>query len=116
MTFIVKTRGDTTRPIVAEYTCDACGLFDVLVDRDASGGAPDEVPCIECAAPATWTPSAVAGHVRRVEVVRGGWQKPERKTWLDTRELGEGQSLGEFREKRRAIRAEQRRREIKDLA
>jgi hypothetical protein len=51
---------------------------------------------------------------QRFEVVRGKYEKPERKTWLDTRKLGEGQDIEEFRDERKKIRDEQRWREIKD--
>jgi hypothetical protein len=61
-----------------------------------------------CLLPATWTPSPVAGRVRRVEVTRGKYEKPERKTYLDTRKLGEGQPLEEFQAERRKIWRDER--------
>lgn len=65
--------------------------------------------CKACRLPATWTPSAdIACKVRRIEAVRGKWEKPERKTYLDTRKLGEGQSVDEFRAERRKVWREQR--------
>jgi hypothetical protein len=33
-----------------------------------------------CLAEARWTPTPIPGRVRRIEVSRGGWQKPERST------------------------------------
>jgi hypothetical protein len=80
-------------------------------------GAP-EIPIEEvaCERMGTWTPSAAIGcRVRRVEVVRGGWEKPERKTYLDTRKLGEGQDVGEFQAERKKVWAEQRRKRVKEL-
>lgn len=125
MTFVRKFSGDRTAPIVAVYTCPEHGEFDATVERDENGEAPDTVPCdravsasivphdnkesglalsmLLCNLPATWTPTPVAARVRRFEVVRGKWEKPERSTYLDTRELGEGMEMEEFQEKRNAI-------------
>ena len=134
MTFIVKRRGDTTKPIVCVYTCEEHGAFDVEVKRNERGEAPDRVACpsdaercpacdgvpnrsefvggcdlcfgrkvVWCPFDATWTPSPVVCRVRRVEVTRGKYEKPERKTFLDTRNLGEGQPLEEFQAERRKM-------------
>ncbi len=121
MTYTVKSRGDRSATIVCVYTCPEHGEFDAEVRRDENGDAPDEVKCMEwlpqahpeivghhhpttyCGKWATWTPSPVVGRVRRVEVVRGKYEKPERKTFLDTRNLGEGQSIEEFRAERRKM-------------
>lgn len=130
MTFLRKHSGDSTRPIIAVYTCPEHGEFDAEVARDENGEAPDVIPCefglgatirqgqsesgwvahiALCSEPATWTPSPTVGcRVRRVEVSRGKYEKPERKTYLDTRELGEGQSVEEFQAKRRKIWREKR--------
>lgn len=133
MTFVIKQRGDRSATIVCVYTCPEHGEFDAEVHRDENGSAPDltvcpaeddcwdcggqpsapggQGPCATCngssTAPcgldATWTPSPVLGRVRRVEVTRGKWEKPERKTFLDTRKLGEGQDVDEFRAERRKM-------------
>lgn len=118
MTFVRKFSGDRTAPIVAVYTCPEHGEFDATVERDENGEAPDVEPCpfpvyqpgdccedhcALCYKPATWTPSPVASRVRRVEAVKGTWEKPERPTYLDTRELGEGMDDDEFRAKRAAV-------------
>lgn len=118
MTFIRKHSGDSARPIVAVYTCPEHGEFDAEVERDENGEAPDIEPCpfsvyqpgdccedhrSLCGLPATWTPSPVAARVRRIEAVKGKWEKPERSTYLDTRELGEGMDPDDFAEKRKAI-------------
>lgn len=133
MTFIVKFRGDTTRPIVAVYTCPVHGEFDATVARDESGGAPEEVKCMVwlpqehpeivghhhptayCGEWATWTPSPVACRVRRIEAVKGKWEKPERKTFLDTRDLAEGMDIDDFREKRAQIWEEKRQAEVMEI-
>lgn len=96
--------------IICDYTCEACAI---VFESAVPSPAPDDVECHECGGRATWTPSAlVACRVRRVEVVRGGWQKPERPTYLDTRELGEGQSMDEFRAKRKAVWEERRKADV----
>ena len=133
MTYVVKHRGDTSRPIIAVYTCPEHGEFDAEVKRDESGGAPELTLCraslgwrmdafgpggIEhfCCLPSAWTPTPIACSVRRVEVVRGKWEKPERKTYLDTRKLGEGQDIEEFRAEREKIWDEKRRADVKRMA
>ena len=98
--------------ISSDYNCDGCGVvFEAAVESPS----PDEIPCPVCGGPSTWTPSPVAFRVRRVEVVRGRWEKPERKTYLDTRKLGEGQDIEEFRAEREKIWDEKRRSDVKDL-
>lgn len=141
MTFARKYSGDRTKPIVATYTCPEHGGFDAEVQRNENGEAPDvaecqvpddcwgcggqnctscEVCCGKCVAPchreSPWTPSSTVGcRVRRVEVVRGRWEKPERKTYLDTRKLGEGQDIEEFQAERKKIWNDERHRKVKEL-
>jgi hypothetical protein len=142
MTFIRRHSGDSTRPIVAVYTCPVHGEFDAEVQRDENGEAPDMVACTieddcwgcggqpsapgaahccevcmgksiaSCQRGAPWTPSPVAARVRRVEAVKGTWEKPERETYLDTTELGEGMDIDDFREKRAAIWERRRQEEV----
>jgi len=146
VTFIRKYSGDRTKPIVAVYTCPEHGEFDATVERDENGEAPDVILCprgeqcpackgeldmpqfpggcdlccgrrvVWCPNDATWTPSPVAGRVRRVEVVRGKWERPEHKTYLDTRKLGEGQDPEEFHAEREKVWDEERRKMVKELA
>ena len=110
MTFVVRSSGDRSATIVCVYTCPRHGEFDAEVNRDESGSAPDFADCgsLGCQLKATWTPVAISCRVRRVEVVRGKYEKPERKTYLDTTDLGEGQSDEEFRAQRRKIWREHR--------
>jgi hypothetical protein len=136
VTFTVKSRGDRSATIVCVYTCPEHGAFDAEVHRDENGDSPDEVKCqhwlaqeeteaggyqwhgsptLFCGKWSTWTPVPIAGHVRRVEVSRGKYEKPERKTYLDTRKLGEGQDPDEFRAERKKIWTEKRREKVKDL-
>lgn len=140
MTFTIKIRGSIDRPIAAEYMCPVHGRFTLTVDRDANGDPPSEIACGKriterdaylppvpemsvrwgrpgqlCGLTSPFVISAPRVGVRRVEAVRGGWQKPERKTWLDTRNLGEGQDPDDFRKDREAIRDQQRRDSLKEL-
>lgn len=143
MSYTVKIRGDSTRPMLCVYRCPEHGEFDAEVMRDETGGAPEVIPCpvtvgwegqaerppgtfgatdpgnadgsiyeVLCKQPATWTPSAVACRVRRIEAVKGKWEKPEKRTYLDTRELGEGQDIDDFREKRAKIWEEKRQQDV----
>lgn len=134
MTWTIKVRGSTDRPIAAEYNCPLHGRFTATVDRDANGNAASTAPCPSrtrvgtldrdgsvlvdarpCGLSSPWVISAPRVGVRRVEAVRGSWQKPERKTWLDTRDLGEGQDPDDWRANREAIRDQQRRDSLKEL-
>lgn len=116
MTWTIKIRGTTDRPIAAEYLCPVHGRFAVTVDRDANGDAPSLEACPEdCGAASPYAVSAPRVGVRRVEAVKGGWEKPARKTFLDTRNLGEGQDIDEWREDRARIRDQQRRDSLKEL-
>jgi hypothetical protein len=135
MTYTVKHRGDRTATIVCVYTCEVHGEMEVEVQRDENGSAPDTTKCRVlvdspphehhdgrtyvfrgyCDRPSTWTPQPITCRVKRFEVVRGGWEKPERKTFLDTRELGEGQSMEEFQKKRKAVWDEKRKRDVMEI-
>lgn len=54
--------------------------------------------------------------VKNVEAVRGGYQKPERPTWTDTTNLGEGQDVDDWWDDRAKVWDRQRESEIKELA
>src|SRR5688572_6427817 len=86
--------------ILVDYFCAAC---DSDQEHMVDAPAPDFVECEFCSEQAQWVPSAIIGRVRRVEAVRGKWEKPERPTYLDTHDLGEGQSVEEFQAKRRKV-------------
>lgn len=141
MTFTIKhTRSD--RPVVAEYRCPKHGLFSLEVARDENGDPPVEMPCPAregqlvpasqflslsvaervraslgnaCGVTAPYTVSAPRVGVRRVEAVKGKWEKPEKRTFLDTRNLGEGQDLDDFRADRERIWDEKRKQDLKEL-
>jgi hypothetical protein len=120
MTYISKFRS-TKSTVLAVYTCPTHGEFDCEVERDELGNAPDAIECTQgesygvpcvCGEVATWTPSPIGVRVRRLEVVRGKWEKPERPTYLDTRNLGDGQSLEEFQAERKKVWERKREAEV----
>jgi hypothetical protein len=128
MTFVIKVRGSA--PMVAEYLCPKHGRFDELVDRDANGDPParricgaemvDEYfpgdPPALCARVAEFVMSAPIGRVKRGEAgVQGKYEPPPHSGYMDTRALGEGQSLDEWRADRAKVRQEQRIREITEV-
>lgn len=115
MSFRIIQRGAPSPTVIAEFHCDGHGRFDLEVAR-VDGDPPAFAPCPNCAAPAVWCISAPrVTRVQRITAVRGKSEKPERETWLDTTNLGEGQSLDEFHADRAAIRERQRQREYMEL-
>jgi hypothetical protein len=119
MSFTIKLR-TTKSTMIAEYEClepqhADCGRFAAEVERDENGDPPELVSCDICSGAAEHRISAIVGRVRRVEVTRGKWEKPERKTYLDTRKLGEGQDVEEFQAERKKIWNERRHKRVKDL-
>lgn len=135
MTFAIKVRGAPTATIAAEYYCEEHGRFELDVERTAAGDAPDAVPCpftvevaqlhpdtgeylveMSCGLPAIWCISAPLARVRKIEAVKGKSQKPERETWTDTRSLGEGQPLYEWKEDRAKVWEEWRKKDVMRFA
>lgn len=86
--------------ILSDYACDEC---EVVFEASVESPSPDFIACPVCNRSASWTPSPIACHMPRVTAVRGKWEKPERPTYLDTRELAEGMDLDEFQAKRAAV-------------
>lgn len=128
MTFTIKhKRAD--RPMVAEYHCPMHGRFALEVARDENGDPPAEMPCPKltpiarlsnletpCEASSPHVISAPRGtRVRKVEVVRGPYQKPELPTWTDTTNLGEGQDLDDWIADRDKVWEAERHKDIKEL-
>lgn len=123
MSFIRKSSGASSQPLLCVYTCPEHGAFEAVVERDENGEAPDMIlgcgvigrayaPCQrEC----TWTPTPVMSRVRAIEAVKGKWEKPERPTYLDTSELAEGQDPEEFWAKREAIWEEKRKEDVMNV-
>lgn len=128
MGFVIKHRG-SCRLKASEYLCEVHGRFELDVET-VDGDAPDTIPCpfellddhfcgdppALCGKPAIWVVSSPLGRVKRFEVVRGKWEKPERPTYYDTRELGEGMDLHEWREKRRRAWDEKRKADVMRMA
>ena len=94
--------------ILADWDCPSCGVFEARAPSST-----DAIPCPECGAASPWAPSPVAGRVKLGEVSRGKVEPP-RPGWINTRELGEGMSMAEWRAKRDRQRLEDRRKILKD--
>ncbi len=133
MTFKVTFRGTPSRTTIADYHCPVHGRFEISVERTAEGDAPDTVFCPvtpecyreidpaeyyvpTCAETATWCISAPLARVNPIEAVKGKWTKPERPTYTDTRNLGEGQPLYEWKEDRAKVWEDRRKADVMRFA
>jgi hypothetical protein len=115
--------------ILADFCCPYHGRFEALADADW-----EAMPCPSTLAPARfnhgiegepagfvcmttspWAPSPIRGRVNHAEVVRGTVDRPESKMYLDTRELGAGMPMEEWRAKRDRVYEERRHKEGKEL-
>jgi len=128
--------------IVADYVCSVHGVFERIVPRDASGNAPDSVPCMYvlddsgdrdldhlpssaeeddpgvtfCCGISPWTISAPKMAIDSVPcyaTVRGG-DTERRPGMLDTRPLAEGMSLTEWKGKQREAQRARRHKQLVD--
>jgi hypothetical protein len=95
--------------ILADYDCAECGVFEALVPSPS----PDFATCPICDAFSPWAPTPIAGRVKAGEVERGKVAQPDSPMFCDTRELGEGMPLKEWKAKRQKLYAERRHREGK---
>jgi hypothetical protein len=95
--------------ILSDYTCTACGTFEAMVVSPA----PDAILCPTCSALATWAPTPIAGRVKIGEVTRGKVDAAPPGA-MDTRLLGEGMSMKEWRAGRDKWRTEERRKILKE--
>lgn len=118
MTFVYKHRGKVAVR-AQEFECPEHGRFEMDAPPDVDFVAcpfevedPTGAPA-KCPHNAEWriSKSGVA-KMKTSAAVRGKSQKPEHPGWLDTRELGEGMPLEEWREKRRQIREQQRKADV----
>ncbi len=116
MTFKITIRGNPSPTTIADYHCPVHGRFELTVARTAEGDAPDEQPCPECEGPATWCISAPMARVNQIEAVKGKWTKPERPTYTDTRNLGEGQPLYDWKEDRAKVWEDRRKADVMKFA
>ncbi len=115
MTFKITIRGTPSPTTLADYHCDACGRFELSVER-INGEAPDAQPCPGCGLVAMWCISAPLARVNPIEAVKGKWTKPERSTYTDTRNVGEGQALYDWREDRAKVWEEKRKADVMKFA
>lgn len=129
MTFTVRVRGGSGL-VLSEYLCPLHGRFEALVERDAKGDPPAEMPCpmmVECYdgvirslvaycdLVSPWTISAPAVHTQFVITASKGKNapKPHPKA-MDQRLLAEGRK-NDFRKQRKKIKEEERHARVKRL-
>ncbi len=112
MTFTIRIRGASTQPITLDFLCPNCGPCIATVDdRDCDG-----IPCPDnCGNIAERVISAPFVGAVKASVVRGPVSRPDSPMYLNTRKLGEGQSLSEFKAERRKLYEERRHKEGKDF-
>ncbi len=105
--------------ILSDFTCPHHGRFETLAESDAESMPCRSVDagCIDgyCDHPSPWSPSPVRGRVRIGEVERGGVDKPDSPMFLDTRELGNGMPMSEWRAKRDKLYRDRRHKEAKEF-
>jgi hypothetical protein len=117
--------------IRADYRCPKHGDFEATVESPS----PDFEPCPQvvgatipiavdyadratvdlCGFPSPWVPFPIRGRVNQAEVQRGTVDRPDSPMYLDTRELGEGMPMEEWRAKRDKVYEERRHKESKEL-
>lgn len=92
--------------IIVEYLCPQHGRFESLEQRPP----PDDKPCPSCFRPAPWCISAPYGRVKLASATSHGYEAPPPGV-LDTRAIGDGQSVEEWKADRAKIREAERERE-----
>lgn len=120
MSWILKLRGDSSAPILAEYECPVHGRFEVTAPRPA----PDVTPCpVEldvpytkgdtvvtfhrCCTPSPWRFPMPHGRVKAGEVIQGKSDpRPPGEVMLDTRPLADGMPYSEWKAKQDKITAD----------
>ena len=113
MTYVIKMRGAPTATEVCEFECPTHGRYVTTVDRPA----PDAVHCpmeiesaegvlTECGIESPWRISAPGFvKVKVAEFSQGkNIERPPADVMLDTRDLGDGMPMHEWRAKQDAIR------------
>lgn len=108
MTFTVRIRGASSQPMLQDFLCDSCGPISALAPRDCDG-----IPCPDCDGFAYWVISAPMVGPEKATVDRGSVAKPDSPYYCDTRELGAGMPLSEWKAKRAKYHQERRWREFK---
>lgn len=109
MTWVYKHR-QTGGLIVAEYECPVHGRFEVTLERDANGDAPEFAHCIsgdrdalevECVNACRFVFPAPMGRVQRVTAARRGKDPEPPPNVMDWRSLAEGMDHDEWEKKER---------------
>lgn len=138
MTYKLTIRTAPGALIAAEYECPVHGRFAIDVPREANGDPPADVACPMENPRWAVVNGAKVGHedegdvcarrsphvisrtgiakVRKVEAIRGGYQKPEFETWTNTENLGEGQDPDDWKADRAKVWERERERESMELA
>lgn len=139
MTWKINIRTAPGALVAAEYLCPVHGRFALDVPRGEDGDPPAEQRCVHpievrmfslfgatpeeradrkrCPELAPHVISAPGtAKVRRVEAVRGSYQRPEFETWTNTENLGEGQDLDDWKDDRAKVWEREREREAMELA
>ncbi len=87
--------------IMLDYYCEHCGLLveDSLQERTAEGYGPEVIPCPECNATAVQLAAAPKLRFALTSVIRGMPADRHEDTpgMLDTRALGDGMPLEEWK-------------------
>lgn len=107
MTWKLTIRGDVSGYTRAEYRCPVHGVFEAVVAR-VGGNTPDRIPCpalmaddLDCGWVAPWTITNAPGLAFQRGAVRQGKVEEAPHPYVtDTRELGEGMPLDEWKAKR----------------
>ncbi len=111
MSFTIRTRGAHSQLMLQDFLCPECGFISALAPRDCDG-----IQCPDgCGNVAGWVISAPFGWVNGVSVVRGGVAKADSPMYLDTRPLGEGMPMAEWKANRAKLQLERRHKERKKL-
>ena len=95
---------------IAEYRCDAHGVFEELLERPT----PDTHRCPECSAWSPWTMSAPKPKILSVPcyaAVKGG-DTERRPGMLDTRPLADGMKYEDWKKAQEPARQERRHHEL----
>jgi hypothetical protein len=126
VTFRIRIRG--SGPVVAEYECPVHGPFTVTTPRDENRDPPATHVCGDvqewpdgeganvCLRMAEWRPSPPMGRVKLASASQGKVAEKPHHLSLDTRELGEGMPLKEWKAKRQKLWHEQRWKRFKEEA
>jgi hypothetical protein len=134
MTFVIKVRG-ARGEMRTDYECPVHGRYTATVQRDEKGDPPETTKCpaYEGTTPPTVITPGWVGvfrcdrdselricapltRVNPIEAVKGKSQKPERKTWTDTRNIAEGQPVYEWKEERAKVWEEKRKQDVYNFA